>query len=121
MKVEVRTEERAGPGRLPGLRVSAHRGGKQLGECVFVSAAEWHDAEEAHDWAFVNWLGVERWAQGQGLGRYLLQRALREAHLLGYRHAAISTGWRNHRAFGFYSNYGFHMVDWTYQMERRLP
>jgi len=120
MEVQVSTEERAGPGKRPGLRVWAHRGGKQLGECVCVSAAEWHDAEEAHDWVFTNWLGVERWAQGQGLGRYLLQRALREAHRLGYRHAAISTGWKNYRAFAFYSNYGYHMVDWTYQMERRL-
>lgn len=120
MEMEVRVEERAGRGRRPGVRVSAHREGKQLGECVCVSAAEWHEYKEAHDWIFTNWLGVERWVQGQGVGRYLLQRALREAHRLGYRHAAISTGWKNHRAYGFYSNHGYHMVDWTYQMERPL-
>ena len=56
----------------------------------------------------------------QGLGRYLLQRALREMHGAGYRHAAISTHWRNYRAFLFYSNYGYRVVDWTYGLRREI-
>ena len=58
--------------------------------------------------------------QGRGLGRYLLQRAMKEMHAKGYRHAAISTWWRNYRAFLFYSNYGFRAADWTYAFRREL-
>ncbi|UCC67907.1 MAG: GNAT family N-acetyltransferase, partial [Armatimonadota bacterium] len=87
---------------------------------VSLSAAEWHDAAEAHDWIFTDWLGVEEEMQGKGLGRHLLQRALQEARRLGYRHASISTSWDNHRAFLFYSNYGYRVADWTYEFARDL-
>ncbi|UCC68709.1 MAG: GNAT family N-acetyltransferase, partial [Armatimonadota bacterium] len=40
IEAEIRVEERPGRGRRPGLRVSAHGDGKQLGECVSLSAAE---------------------------------------------------------------------------------
>ena len=43
--------------------------------------------------------------------------AVREA---GYRHAAISTAWDNYRAFLFYTNYGFRVADWTYELGRDL-
>ncbi len=60
------------------------------------------------------------WEQGQGLGRYLLQHALQEMHKVGYRHAAISSGLDNHRAFLFYNNCGYRTVDWTYQYDKVL-
>ena len=56
-------------------------------------------------------LGIEDEFQGQGLGRYLLQHALQEMHKVGYRHAAISSGLDNHRAFLFYNNCGYRVVD----------
>ena len=58
--------------------------------------------------------------QGRGLGRCLLRRTLAEAQAAGYRHAVISTDWRNHRAFLFYTNHGFGLSDWTYAWERPL-
>lgn len=68
---------------------------------------------------------VEDEFQGQGLGRYLLQYALQEMKKIGYRHAAISTAWDNHRAFLFraflfYSNCGYRTVDWTYEFVKNL-
>jgi len=120
VEAEFQVEQRPGRGKRPGLRVWAHRDGKQLGECISCSVAEWHDADEAHDWIFTNWLGVEGDVQGKGLGRHLLQRALQEASGLGYRHAAISTEWSNHRALLFYSNYGYQVVDWTCGFARKL-
>jgi GNAT superfamily N-acetyltransferase len=120
VEAEFQVEQGLGRGRRPGLRVWAHRDGKQLGECICVSVGDWHDADEAQDWIFTNWLGVEGEVQGKGLGRHLLQRALQEARGLGYRHAAISTEWTNHRALLFYSNYGYHVVDWTYGFARKL-
>ena len=120
VEADVQVEQRPGRGKRPGLRLWADRDGKQLGECVSCSVAEWHDADEAQDWIFTNWLGVEGEVQGKGLGRHLLQRALQEARGLGYRHAAISTERTNHRALLFYSNYGYHVVDWTYGFARKL-
>ena len=84
-------------------------------------SGEISDAEAAQDWLFVIWLWVKDDLQGQGLGRHLLQRNLQEMHGVGYRHAAISTDWENHRAFLFYSNYGFHQADWTFCYRRELP
>jgi len=43
-----------------------------------------------------------------------------ETHALGFRHAAISTALHNHRAFLFYSNFGYHVADWTYDSRRDL-
>jgi len=58
--------------------------------------------------------------QSRGLGRHLLQRSLKEMHGAGFRHAAISTALGNHRAFLFYTNYGYRVVDWTYGLGREL-
>ena len=77
-------------------------------------------AEEAEDWFMTTWIGVEREFQGRGLGRHLLRRALIEMRRAGYRHAAISTERRNCRAFLFYANFGYRVVDWTYGYGREL-
>jgi len=107
-------------GDKPSLVVRAHRDDEQIGECVCDSCAEFSRNAAARDWLFVNWLGVNDEYQAKGLGRHLLQRALKEMHAVGYRHAAISTDWKNYRAFVFYSNYGFRVVDWTYGLAREL-
>ena len=75
---------------------------------------------DAQDWLHTVWLGIEEDFQGQGLGRYLLQYALQEMKEVGYKHAAISTAWDNHRAFLFYSNCGYRTVDWTYGFVKNL-
>ena len=77
-------------------------------------------AEEAASWALVSWLGVEEPLRGIGLGRYLLASGLRAAWDAGYRHALISTDWRNDRAFVFYAHSGFRLSDWTYILGRDL-
>jgi ribosomal protein S18 acetylase RimI-like enzyme len=117
---EIAVEWREGRGARPGVRVRALGEGRQLGECVCLSGGEWSDEADAQDWFHVVWLGIEDAVQGRGLGRHLLQRTLMELHGRGYRHACISTHWDNPRALLFYSNYGFHMVDWTYGFRREL-
>lgn len=109
-----------GKGERPNLKVRAHLGEQEIGECVTNSFGEFTSAEEAQDWVFVDWLGVDEQYQGAGLGRYLLQRNLQEMKGAGYRHASITTIRQNHRALLFYSNYGFQRVDWTYSYERDL-
>lgn len=113
-----------GRGTRPGLKVQAHlgqiKGEKEMGVCECVSGGEFSHADDAQDWLHTVWLGVSEEVQGKGLGRYLLQRALQEMHTVGYRHAAISTSWQNFRAFLFYSNYGYRVVDWTYALSRGL-
>jgi len=118
--VEVSLEWREGRGTRPGLVVRAHREGKEVGICKCVSCGEYAEAAEAQDWMFTQWLGVEEEVQGRGLGRHLLQRALVEMHGVGYRHAAISTDGGNGRAFLFYANCGYRMVDWTHEFGRDL-
>lgn len=112
--VEVTIKEEPGDGVLPGVVAKLHQGGEQIGVCKCVSCGEFSDSQEVQDWCFVEWLGIGDEAQGKGLGRYLLQRTLQEAWHIGYRHTSISTDWQNYRAFVFYSNYGYHVVDWTY-------
>jgi GNAT superfamily N-acetyltransferase len=123
---EVSVEWCPGKAARPGVNVHARQGDKPLGVCMCISAAEgsaageYAGAPEAQDWAFTEWLGVEREAQGKGLGRHLLQRALLELRGAGYRHAAISTARDNYRAALFYSNLGYQVLDWTYGYGRRM-
>ena len=91
-----------------------------MGVCRCVSCGEFSDAEEAQDWMFTEWLGVEESLRGKGMGRYLLQRTLQEMRAVGYRHAAISTRWQNYRACLLYSNYGYRVADWTYGLGREI-
>ncbi len=103
------------PGRedLCELAIRAHRDGRRIGVCEIGTSEE-------PGWAFVYHLDIEEPFQGRGLGRALLHRGLAEARRRGCRHAAISTGWDNYRAQVFYSNYGFHAVDWTFGRQRDL-
>ena len=109
-----------GRGEHPNCTVKAHRDGEQVGICESVCGGEFSSHPDAQDWLHTVWLGIEDEFQGQGLGRYLLQYELQEMHKVGYRHAAISTNWENYRAFLFYSNYGYQVVDWTYGYEKVL-
>ena len=109
-----------GRGEHPNCTVKAHRDGEQVGICESVCGGEFSSHPDAQDWLHTVWLGIEDEFQGQGLGRYLLQYELQEMHKVGYRHAAISTAWDNHRAFLFYSNCGYQVVDWTYGYEKVL-
>jgi GNAT superfamily N-acetyltransferase len=113
-------EWRPGQGTRPNLVVKASSGGAQIGICRCMSAGEFTRNADAQDWLFTEWLGVEDEVQGRGLGRFLLRRALLEAHQAGYRHAAISTAWDNFRAFLFYTNFGYRVVDWTYGFLKSL-
>jgi len=117
---DLSVEWREGRGKRPNLCVQARQDGKDVGVCSSVSCGECSDAEEAQDWLITVWLGVEDEMQGQGLGRHLLRRALKEMHAVGYRHAAISTNWQNYRAMLFYSNFGYRVVDWTYAFRKKL-
>ena len=107
-------------GKLPGLIVSAKQEGQKVGVCESICAGGISQTEAAQHWLFTTWLGVEEAFQGKGVGRYLLQRCLVEMRKIGYRNAAISTAWDNYRAFVFYSNCGYHVVDWTYGLTRDL-
>jgi len=107
-----------GRGRLPGITLRATLGGEEVGVCESLSCGEFSRSELVQDWLFTTGLNVKPEYQGRGLGKYLLGRALEEAHSLGYRNASISTDWNNHRAFLFYTNYGYYVVDWTYEFTR---
>jgi len=120
VRADIEVERREKPGRRADVFVRARVEGKEVGVCRSGSLAEASGAREADEWVFTHWLGVEREMQGKGLGRHLLARALLEAHRIGFRHAAISTAWDNHRAFLFYTNFGYRVADWTYGYSRDL-
>ena len=109
-----------GRGQFPNCTVLAHQNGEQVGICESLCGGEFSSDTDAQAWLHTVWLGIEDDFQGQGLGRYLLQYGLQEMHKVGYRHAAISTAWDNHRAFLFYSNCGYRTVDWTYEFVKDL-
>jgi GNAT superfamily N-acetyltransferase len=121
LPIQVVVTPQPGRGSRPGLRVHARLGDDPAGECVCSSCAEYAPDEHlavASEWGFVDWLNVPEPLHARGLGRYLLGRALCELRALGYRHAAISSARDNYRAILFYSNFGFHAVDWTYGLAR---
>lgn len=120
VSADISLQWRQGRGTRPGLIVQAYQGKKEIGICVCVSGGEFSHADDAQDWLFTTRIDVSEEMQGKGLGGHLLQRALQEMHDVGYRHAAISTGWQNFRAFLFYSNYGYHVVDWTYALRYEM-
>ena len=120
LPVTLSVEWQEGRGERPNCTVHSHQDGKQVGICESCCGGEFSSHPEAQDWLHTMWLGIEDDFQGQGLGRYLLQYALQEMKKIGYRHAAISTSWTNHRAFLFYSNCGYRTVDWTYGYEKVL-
>ena len=107
-----------GRGERPNCNVRAYQDDKIVGECDSVSGGQFSSHADAQNWLHTVWLGIENEFQGQGLGRYLLQYALQEMHKVGYQHAVISSGIDNHRAFLFYSNCGYRVVDWTYEYEK---
>ena len=120
LPVTLSIDWKEGRGQLPNCTVRAFQDDKEVGECWSVSGGEFSSHPDAQNWLHTTWLGIEDEFQGQGLGRYLLQYELQEMHKIGYRHAAISTAWDNHRAFLFYSNCGYRTVDWTYGYEKVL-
>lgn len=120
LSVKLSVDWEHGAGQHPNCTVKAHQDGEQVGICESVCGGEFSSHPDAQDWLHTVWLGIGDDFQGQGLGRYLLQYALQEMHKVGYRHAAISTAWDNHRAFLFYSNCGYRTVDWTYEFVKNL-
>ena len=120
LPVTLSTEWKDGRGQFPNCTVLAHQNGEQVGICESICGGEFSSHADAQAWLHTVWLGIEDDFQGQGLGRYLLQYALQEMKEIGYRHAAISTAWDNHRAFLFYSNCGYWTVDWTYEFVKDL-
>ena len=120
LPVTLSVDWKQGRGQFPNCTVRAFQDDKEVGECWSVSGGEFSSHPDAQNWLHTTWLGIEDEFQGQGLGRYLLQYELQEMHKVGYRHAAISTAWDNHRAFLFYSNCGYRTVDWTYEFTKNL-
>ena len=109
-----------GRGERPDCGIKAYRDDELIGECFSVSGGETSNHPNAQDWLHTVWIEVEGPFQGQGLGRYVLHYALEEMKKIGYRHAAISTGWDDYRALLFYSNCGYRVADWTYTYEKVL-
>jgi GNAT superfamily N-acetyltransferase len=120
LRFDLDVEQKPSRGRLPHIALTARKDKQHIGECILVSASAFSRQETAEKWAFCMSLNIVDPFQGRGLGRYLLGRALVEARSAGYSHAGISAAWDNHRALLFYSNYGFHAVDWTRQFSRTL-
>ena len=119
LPISLSYERPEGRGRLPGVVVRACLGDRVIGTCRSVSCGDFAESGLVQDWIFTNGLNVENEYQGLGLGRHLLTCALHEARDLGYRNASISTDWNNHRAFLFYTNFGYRVVDWTFELRRR--
>lgn len=119
-RVEIVVKQQPGRGLLPGLTVQAFRGESEIGVCKSYSAGRYCQADEAQDWIFIKWLGIEEEERGRGWGRYLLQRNLWEAQKIGYQNTVISTDITNHRALLFYTNYGYRVVNTGYGLVKNI-
>ncbi len=112
--VEISVDWQSGRGERPNCTVQALQNNVEVGVCYSVSGGEFSEHPDAQDWLHTMWLGVNDEFQGHGLGRYLLEFTLHKMRNVGYRHAVISTNWKNYRALLFYSNCGYTVSDWTY-------
>ena len=115
IEVEVAAPERAA---RPGIYVRAYRGEKEIGVFESCSAAEFSASPDLDDTGFVQGLNVVREQQGRRLGLVLHTRGLLEMRRAGFRHAAISTDWRNARALLFYANHGYRLADTLNEFSR---
>jgi GNAT superfamily N-acetyltransferase len=121
LDVKVTAEWRAQVGTFgPGLLVHPKRGRKRLGECHIVDLGADPDRPELKGWCFCTMLDVDEPLQGKGLGKHLLSRGFSEMRARGFRHAGISTDWNNHRAYLFYTNFGFRFLDRTFGFRKEL-
>ena len=120
LPVTLSLDWKQGRGQRPNCIAYAHLDGQEIGKCESVSGGEFSSHPDAQDWLHTVGLDIKDAFQGQGFGRNLLQYALKEMHKIGYRHAAISTHWENYRAFLFYSNCGYRVVDWTYELQKAI-
>ncbi len=109
-----------GETQRPSFGLLAFQGQRQIAECWNASCGERAPGSGAEDWCLTTWLHVAKAYRGRRLGVHMLALALAEMKQLGYRHAAISTSWTNHRAQLFYSNFGYHTSDWTYAVSKTL-
>ncbi len=103
---------------LPRIHAYAIHGGRDIGSCKNICCGEVATDPGGGPWLFTHSLNVETAFQGKGVGRYLLGRTLQRAKALGYRHASISTDWNNYRALLFYTNMGYRVVDWTFELTK---
>ena len=112
--------ESAGPERAarPGFYVRAYRAEREIGVFECCSAAEFSGNPDLDDTGLVEGLYIVSEEQGLRLGLVLHTRGLIEMRRAGYRHAAISTDWRNARALLFYANHGYRLADTVHEFRR---
>jgi ribosomal protein S18 acetylase RimI-like enzyme len=121
--VEVTVEQTDGGGDLPEIAVRARVGDTTIGVCEseYKPTGAGLTSTDAQCVFYVEWLGVETDFRGRGWGKYLLTRALCEARSAGYRHAAITTDWRNYRALSLYANHGFSVASYAHDYVKVDP
>lgn len=120
VEFELRRKVLPGETQRPGFALLAFQGENQIAECWNAPCGERAPGSGAEDWCLTTWLQVTEAYRGRRLGAHMLALALVEMRELGYRHAAISTSWTNHRAQLFYSNFGYRTSDWTYAVSKTL-
>ncbi|HJN28490.1 MAG TPA: hypothetical protein QF604_11285 [Candidatus Latescibacteria bacterium] len=118
LDVLVEIQETPGTDSRPDLTIQARHRDRQVGTCILIGAGHYHS--DAADMAFCDLLDVTVDFQGKRLSLHLLLRGLLEARDRKCQHSAISTAYDNDRAFLFYSNHGYRVVDWTYEFTKTL-
>ena len=117
--VEATVHTDDGWGRRPRIVVNLHRDGDRIGRCETYPVDRFQNHDRAASSCYIETISVNPGAQGQGWGRYLLQRTLHTAQVLGYRNALLETMSNNYRAQLLYSNAGFEMLDTTHAWVKR--
>lgn len=120
LEFELITEKRNIGTLGPGVALQAKQGEKKVGECEMVLLGRDSWRPELADWCMCSALYIDESLQGNGLGKYLLARGLVEMREAGLRHVLISTDWNNHRAYLFYTNFGFRFLDRTFAFSKGL-
>ncbi len=96
------------------------RGSAEVGFCELQSRGHFFRAASAQASLLTHDLEVDEACQGRGYGRYLLRKALWEAHQLGFTDATLCVMPDNDRATMLYAAEGFRKEATSHQLSRAV-
>ena len=104
----------------PNIFVRASSGDSRIGICRMFSCQTYANLAELASCCYLRWLGVDQEHRRQGIGHHLLNRALSEAQVEGYKRVILNCRENNIAAVSLYTRVGFRIGDVSSAYVKRL-
>ena len=110
-----------GRGQRPNCTVCTYLDGEKIGECESVSGGEFSSHPDAQDWLHTTGLDIAMThIKGKVLGVICSNTRFKRCTKSDTATQRLAQAGTNYRAFLFYSNCGYRVVDWTYELEKHF-